>query len=107
MVSSQRSLPAPLFCRDCGLLTDDQSLVQAPLLRFNHFLILKKGRCYLAIELLGRLGVVLPVAIRRRPEIEAAGLGLWCQTVEQTKLEAKVALWVVGCGAGVSGTRPL
>jgi hypothetical protein len=39
-------------------------LVEALLLRFDHFLILKKSRRNLAIELLGRLGIVLPVAIR-------------------------------------------
>src|SRR6516164_4787008 len=82
-----------LFCRDCRLLTDDQpldhaphvhsvgvggdvdealfaELVEAPLLRFDHFLILEKRRRDLAIELLRRLGIVLPVAIRRRPEVE-------------------------------------
>jgi hypothetical protein len=40
-------------------------LVEPPLLRFNHLLILKKCRCDLAIELLRRLGIVLAVAIRR------------------------------------------
>jgi hypothetical protein len=39
-------------------------LVEAPLLCFDHLLILEKGRCDLAIELLGRLGIVLLVAIR-------------------------------------------
>src|SRR5262249_37731766 len=130
MTSSQRSLPPALLCRDGGLLTGDQPLdsaphvhpvgvggdvdealfavlVEAPLLRFDHLLVLKKGRSDLAIKLLRRLGIVLPIAIRRRPEVKAAGLGLRRQTVEQPELEAEVALRVVGCGACVGGTRPL
>src|SRR5215472_13747577 len=79
--------PVRLFRRNRGLLGDNQplddashvhsvgvrgdvyepliaELVEALLLRFDHFLILKKCRRDLAIELLRRLGIVLPVAIR-------------------------------------------
>src|SRR6516164_4313075 len=119
-----------LFCCSCRLLTGDQPLDDAPhvhsagvggdvdetlfaelvkavLLRFDHRLILEKSRRDLAIELLGRLGIVLPVTVRRRPEIKAAGLGLRRQPMEQPELEAEVALRVVGRGAGVGSTRPL
>ena len=70
----------------------------------DHLLILEKSRGDLTIELLGCLKLVLPVAVRRRPQVEAAGLGLRCQTVEQPELEAEVALRVVGCGASIGGT---
>src|SRR5207244_9000008 len=67
-------------------------LVEPGLLRLDHGLVLEKGRGDLAIELLSRLRFVLAVAVRRRPEIEAAGLGLRGQTVEQAELEPEIAL---------------
>jgi hypothetical protein len=49
--------------------------VEQPLLRLDHFLVLEKGRRDLAVELLGRRGVVLPIAVCRRREVETARLG--------------------------------
>src|SRR5260370_7628830 len=69
-------------------------LVEPGLLRLDHGLVLEKGRGDLAIELLGRLRFVLAIAVRRRPEIKAAGLGFRSQAVEQTELETEIAIRV-------------
>ena len=86
---------SPLFRCDPSLLLGDQALDHAPhmhpvgvggdvdepllaefveprLLRLDHGFVLEKRRRDLAVELLGRLGLVLPVAVRGRPEIKAA-----------------------------------
>src|ERR1700716_589861 len=68
--------------------------VQPRLLRLDHRLVLDKGRRDLAVELFGRLWLVLAVAVRHRPEIEATGLGLRGQPMEQPELEAEIALRV-------------
>ena len=77
-----------LLCCNRGLLGDNQPLdnpshvhsvgvrgdvdkalftefVEPPLLRLDDFLVLEKGWSDFAVELLGRLGVVLPVAVCR------------------------------------------
>ena len=82
-------------------------LVEPRLLRLDHRLVLEKGRGDLAIELLGRLRLVLAIAVRRRPEIKAAGLGFRGQAVEQAELETAVALAFIGAGAGIGGAGPL
>src|SRR5882762_1803243 len=82
-------------------------LAEPGLLRLDHRLVLEKGRGDLAIELLGRLRLVLAIAVRSRPEITAAGLGFRAQAVEQGELEAEIALRIGILAAGIGRAGPL
>ena len=81
--------------------------VEPPLLRFDHVLILDKGRRDLAIELFGRLGLILAIPVRDRPEVIAARLGLRRQPVKQPELEPEIALRVGVFAAGIGRAGPL
>src|SRR5690242_210921 len=93
---------------DQALLTE---LGEPRLLGLHHVLVLDEGRRDLAIELLGRLGLVLAIAVGAGPEIEARGLGLRRQAMEQAELEAILALasidLLVSARPDVGGAGPL
>src|SRR5690348_9486819 len=82
-------------------------LVEPCLLRLDHDTVFDKGRGNLLIELLGRLGFVLAIAVRHRPEIKAAGLRLRGEAVEQAELEPAIALAFIGARASIGGAGPL
>ncbi len=65
-------------------------LGEAGLLDLDHHLVLDKGRSDFLVKPLGRLGLVLAVAVGGRPEIVARGFGLRRQPVEESELEGEI-----------------
>src|SRR5262249_6469117 len=51
--------------------------------------------------------LVLPIAIRHRPEVKAGVLGLRGETMEQAELEAAFTLAFIGAGASIGRAGPL
>ena len=84
------------------------SSAQHGVLRDKHVLVFLEGALDLGEQLFGRSRIVLPIAVRRRPDEPAGMLGLRRDAVENPQAKAAIACIVlVGALADVAGAGEL